>query len=142
MKKEFSYLEKDGQYFPIVEVKLKSRKNELTVKALIDSGASFSVFRPEIAQELGLDLEKGKKIYLTGIGGRILGYLHKVFVSVGNKNFLCQIIFSPEFNVSFNLLGRDNFFVPFIISFFEKNKKIIIKSYRSRTSVKRDERKI
>jgi hypothetical protein len=128
MKKEFSYLEKNGQYFPIVEVKLKNRKNELTVKALIDSGASFSVFRPEIAQELGIDLERGKKIYLTGIGGRILGYLHKVPVSLGNKNFLCKIIFSPEFNVSFNLLGRDNFFMPFIISFFEKNKKTIVES--------------
>jgi len=130
MKKEFSYFEKDGQYFPIIEVKLKNRKNELTVKALIDSGASFSVFRPEIAQELGLNLERGRKIYLTGIGGRILGYLHKVSVSVGNKNFLCKIIFSPEFNVSFNLLGRDNFFMPFIISFFEKNRKIIIKTNR------------
>lgn len=127
MKKEFYYLEKDGQYFPIIEVKLKSHKNELIVKALVDSGASFSVFRPEIAQELGLDLEKGKKIYLTGIGGRILGYLHKVSVSVGNKNFICKIIFSSEFNVSFNLLGRDNFFTPFIISFFEKNKKLLLK---------------
>ena len=128
VKKIFSYLEKDGQYFPIVEVKLKSRKNELTVKALVDSGASFSVFRPEIAQELGIVLEKGKKIYLTGIGGRILGYLHKVSVSVGNKNFLCKIIFSQEFNVSFNLLGRDNFFMPFIISFIEKDKKIIVET--------------
>ena len=128
MKKKFSYLEKDGQHFPIIEVKLKNHKNELIIKALVDSGASFSVFRSEIAQELGIDLEKGKKIYLTGIGGRILGYLHKVSVFIGNKNFICKIIFSPEFNVSFNLLGRDNFFIPFIISFFEKNKKIIIKT--------------
>jgi hypothetical protein len=39
----------------------------------------FSVFHSEIAQELGIDLEKGKKIYLVGIIERILGYLHKVF---------------------------------------------------------------
>jgi hypothetical protein len=39
----------------------------------------FSVFRSEIAQELGIDLEKGKKIYLVGIRERILGYLRKVF---------------------------------------------------------------
>ena len=129
MRKEFSYFEKDNQYFPIIEVKLKNHKNELNVKALVDSGASFSVFHPEIARELGIDLEKGKKIYLTGIGGRILGYIHKVSVSIGNKDFICKIIFSPEFNVSFNLLGRDNFFIPFIISFLEKNKKVIITSY-------------
>lgn len=128
MKKEFSYFEKDSQFFPIIEVKLKSPKNEITVKALIDSGASFSVFRPEIAEELGINLEKGKKIYLTGIGGRILGYLHEIKIELGKKNFRCKIVFSPEFNVSFNLLGRDNFFLPFIISFLEKSKKVIIKS--------------
>ncbi|MEK7087201.1 MAG: retropepsin-like aspartic protease [Patescibacteria group bacterium] len=128
MKKEFSYFEKDNQYFPIIQIKLKNRSNEINVVALIDSGASFSVFRSEIAQELGVVLEKGKKIYLTGIGGRILGYLHQLPITVGNKTFRCKIVFSPEFNVSFNLLGRNNFFLPFIISFLEKNKKVIIET--------------
>lgn len=128
MKKEFSYFEKEGQYFPLIDVTLKNSKNELTVKALVDSGASFSVFRSEIAQELGIVSERGKKIYLTGIGGRILGYLHEVSVQVEKRSFRCKIIFSPEFNVSFNLLGRDNFFIPFIISFLEKNRRIIIKT--------------
>lgn len=128
MKKEFSYFEKDNQYFPIIEIKLKGPKNEINVKALIDSGASFSVFRPEIGQELGIVLEKGKKIYLSGIGGRILGYLHKLPIILGNKTLQCKVVFSPEFNVSFNLLGRDNFFLPFIISFLEKNRKVIIEA--------------
>jgi len=128
MKKEFSYFEKDGQYFPIIEIKLIGPKKGIIVNALIDSGASFSVFRPEIAEELGIILGKGKKIYLTGIGGRILGYLHSVPISLGNKKFRCKIVFSSEFNVSFNLLGRNNFFLPFIISFLERNKKIIIKT--------------
>ncbi|MBU4298987.1 retropepsin-like domain-containing protein [Patescibacteria group bacterium] len=135
MRKEFSYFEKDSQYFPIIEVKLKGSKNELTVRALIDSGASFSVFRPEVAQDLGIALEKGKMIYLTGIGGRILGYLHELPVILLDKTFRCKIVFSPEFNVSFNLLGRDNFFLPFIISFLEKNKKIIIQENKKQLSV-------
>jgi len=76
-------------------------------------GSIFSVFRSEIAQELGVDLEKGRKIYLVCIGGRILGYLHEVSLSLGNKTFLCKVVFSSEYNVSFNLLGRDNFFLAF-----------------------------
>ena len=32
MRKEFSYFEKDNQYFPIIEVKLKNHKNELSVR--------------------------------------------------------------------------------------------------------------
>lgn len=128
MRKVFSYFEKDGQYFPIVEVKLKGPKNEIIVKALIDSGASFSVFRAEVAQELGLQIEKVKPVYLTGIGGRILGYLHTIPITLGSITFSCKIIFSSEFNVSFNLLGRDNFFAPFIISFYEQKRKVAVKS--------------
>ena len=126
MKRTFSYLKKDSQYFPVIKVKLKGPKEELTTEALIDSGASFSVFRSEVADYLGIPLEKGKPVYLTGIGGRILGYLHKIKVKVGKKSFACKVIFSKEYTVSLNILGRDNFFVPFLITFNEKFRKVII----------------
>ncbi|MCK4859930.1 MAG: retropepsin-like domain-containing protein [Candidatus Omnitrophica bacterium] len=126
MKQEFSYFRKGEQTFPVIDVELKGPKNNLTLKALVDSGASFSVFRSEVAEYLGIEIEKGKQIYLEGIGGRILGYFHKLSLRIGSKTFLCKIIFSPEMTVSFNLLGRNNFFVPFTISFQEKSKMIII----------------
>lgn len=127
MRREFSYLEKDGIYFPVIKVTLRVHDTELTVSALIDSGASFSIFHPEVAEDIGIKIEKGKIIYLTGIGGRILGYLHELKVSVDGQNFfVCKMIFSREFTVSFNLLGRDNFFKPFVISFLEKKRKIIL----------------
>ena len=126
MKQEFSYFEKDAQWFPIVEVALKRGDKEITVKALIDSGASFSVFRPEVAEYLGIKIERGKRIYLTGIGGRILGYRHAVSLTSGGHTFLCKMVFSPEFTVSFNLLGMNNFFEPFVISFCEKRRKVLI----------------
>lgn len=124
MKKEFSYFEKNGQWFPIIEVTLKHGSKQINVEALLDSGASFSVFQPEIAEYLGITIEKGSKIYLTGIGGRILGYLHKIPVTIAQTTFSCKVVFSQEFNVSLNLLGRNNFFLPFIISFFEKKRKV------------------
>ena len=94
MRSEFPYLEKDGQHFPVVRVMLRSGRKKITVNALVDSGASFSVFRPEIAEYLGIAVERGKQVYLTGIGGRILGYLHHVPLSVGGKAFRCKIVFS------------------------------------------------
>lgn len=126
MRREFPYFEKDGQYFPIVEVTLKHFKRVIIVRALVDSGASFSVFHPEVAEYLGVEIERGKKVYLTGIGGRILGYVHEISLTLAGKTFKCKIVFSREFNVSFNLLGRDNFFTPFTISFIEKNRKMVI----------------
>lgn len=128
MKLEFSYIQKGRQYFPLVDLELKCSKSEIMVKALVDSGASYSVFRAEIADYLGLNIEKGRAIYLEGIGGRILGYLHNISGQIGNKLYRLKIIFSKELTVSFNILGRDNFFHPFLITFCEKDKKIIIQT--------------
>jgi len=128
MQKEFSYSKKNSQWFPTINVVIQGPKKRKLFKALIDSGASFSVFRAEVADYLGISVEKGKPIYLTGIGGRILGYLHKIPIKVGVKKFICKIVFSKEYTVSLNILGRDNFFLPFLITFNEKEKKLILKS--------------
>lgn len=126
MKVGFPYLKKEGKFYPVIDLTLYYSKKSLTLKALVDSGASFSIFRPEIAEYFGIKIEKGKPLYLEGIGGRILGYLHNILVEVGNKKFRCQIVFSYEYNVSLNLIGRENFFPYFKITFDEKNKKIIL----------------
>jgi len=126
MKQEFPYLKKGKQSFPVVDVELKGKTRSLIVKALVDSGATFSIFRPEIADYLDIEIEKGKSIYLEGIGGRILGYLHKLPLKIVGKTFLCKLVFSEEFTVSFNLLGRDNFFLPFVITFAEKVQKVTV----------------
>ncbi|OGX27188.1 MAG: hypothetical protein A3J51_00865 [Omnitrophica WOR_2 bacterium RIFCSPHIGHO2_02_FULL_45_21] len=128
MQLEFSYLRKGEQCFPIIDVKAQYKKKALTIKALVDSGASYSVFRLEIADYLGIKLEKGKAFYLEGIAGRILGYLHIISLIIGNKTYKCKVVFSREFTVSFNILGRDTFFTPFLITFYEKKKKVLIKT--------------
>ena len=128
MQLEFSYLRKGKQSFPVIDLKAQYKKKALTIKALVDSGASYSVFRVEIADYLGIKLEKGKVLYLEGIGGRILGYLHTISIIIGNKKYRCKAVFSREFTVSFNILGRDNFFTPFFITFYEKDKKVLIKT--------------
>ncbi len=126
MKLVFPHVQKTINFYPAIDIRLFGPKDFITIKALIDSGASFSVFRPEIAEQIGIEIERGKRLYLEGIGGRILGYIHKVPVRVGNKKFECRIVFSREFTVSFNLLGRDNFFSKFLITFDEKNKEVVL----------------
>ena len=128
MRQDFPYLQKGKQFFPVVDIELMPGKKSLTVKALVDSGASFSIFRIEIAEYLGVEIEKGELIPLEGIGGRILGYMHKIPVKILDKTFPCKFVFSREFTVSFNLLGRDNFFSPFTISFTEKLQKVTVES--------------
>jgi hypothetical protein len=123
---EFSYLRKGNQYYPLIDIELTGSKGSLVVKALVDSGASLSVFRPEIANYLAIPIKKGEGLYFQGIKGRIRGYLHRVPVRVSSEKFDCNIAFSPELKISFNLLGRNNFFLPFLITFNERSQKVII----------------
>jgi predicted aspartyl protease len=126
MKHEFPYLEKGDQAFPLIDVEIIGPKGTLMVKALIDSGATFSIFRPEIAHYLGVPVYEGERLYFRGIKGRILGYLHELPVKVNGESFSCYIAFSPELDISFNLLGRNNFFHPFKITFNEKCQKVVL----------------
>ncbi len=126
MRTVFPYFQKGSTFYPVVDITLGNKKRAITLKALVDSGASFSVFRPEIAEYLDITIEKGKPFYLEGIGGRILGYLHRISAMVGKKKFRCTIVFSREFTVSFSLLGRDNFFAKFKITFDERRKQVVL----------------
>ncbi len=125
----FPYLRKGNQFFPVVDVTFLVPKRPLAIKALVDSGATFSVFRAEVLEYLGIPLSNGKPIYLEGIGGRILGYRHRIPVQVGTKRFPLSIIFSQEITVSFNLLGRDNFFREFLVIFDERNRFVRLKGH-------------
>ena len=126
MKKEFSYLKKGDQAYPLIDVELIGPKGSLVVKALLDSGATFSIFQREIANCLGVPVSSGQSLYFQGIKSRILGYLHKIPVRVNQEEFTCYIAFSSELEVSFNILGRNNFFFPFLITFNEKFQKVLI----------------
>lgn len=109
-----------GKNFPIIPITLETAGKKREFFALIDSGATISIFRGEVADILGIDIEKGKEIYLGGIGGRIKGYIHRIKIEVSGKRFICPIVFSKEYHVSFNLLGREVFFKKFRIIFEEQ----------------------
>ena len=110
----------EGQFFPVVPLRLNFKTKIIDSSALIDSGATISVFRPDVGDDLGLKIESGKEIYLGGVGGRIKGYIHKLEIEIAGKKFLCPVVFSHEYLVSFNLLGREAFFRQFKIIFEEK----------------------
>ena len=127
MSERFSYLRRGDHSIPIADVEISGRSKSLTVKALVDSGATFSIFREEVADFLGIRVEAGRRLYLEGIGGRILGYLHRLPVRIAGKHFIGKVVFSREFRISMNIMGRDNLFDPFSITFKEKEKAVEIR---------------
>jgi hypothetical protein len=122
----FPYLRRGRHAYPIVPITLSYQGRSLRTEGLLDSGANLSLFPAEIAEYLGLSLESGRPIYLSGIGGRILGYRHQVSLAVETTAFQATIVFSAEFISSFNILGRDNFFKKFRITFNERQRFVEI----------------
>lgn len=125
---KFPYLKREEKHYPIVPIILRYRDKFVLTDALVDSGANTSVFHAKIADRLNLDFKKGGKIYLGGVGGRILAYLQKLNIQIQSINFICKIAFTEEMPVSLNILGRDNFFKKFIVSFNENKKQVILKN--------------
>ena len=123
---EFKYYHNGEAYFPAIPLYISTGDKQLKLRALIDSGATISILRHEVAEELGIIIEQGEEIYLGGVGGRIKGFIHEVNLDVVGKLFRCPVVFSREYLVSFNLLGRQGFFERFMITFDEKHKRLLL----------------
>lgn len=119
---KFSYKKSlRGDYYPIIDIFVTYGNKTLEINTLIDSGATISVFKTNVAKFLGIKIESGKVIVLGGVGGRIKGYLHDLEFKIANRTLVAPVIFSYEYTVSLNLLGRSGVFENFKIIFDENN---------------------
>ncbi len=123
----FDYVERRGRAYPLIPVTLRARQ-ELTLYALVDSGAVISLFPEDVAEAIGLDLDKGEALYLTGVGGYIKGRLvPDVEAVVEGFGTQIPIVFVPYTPIELAVLGRKGFFEAFEITFREWEKKLIIR---------------
>ena len=122
----FPYQQRHGKFLPIIPIKLKSVGGEwITFDAFVDSGASYSIFTAEIGEILGLNVEDGRKIYVTvGDGSLITVYLHEIDVKIGKKTFKATVGFSKQLGIGFNIIGRKDIFERFKVCFNEKEKVV------------------
>jgi hypothetical protein len=120
---EFSYVRLREFWYPIVPIVLFHGAQKLVTRGLVDSGANFSVFNAQVADTLGVDLRAGERVELHGLG-RAVGYIHQVGMALGKYRFEARAVFSSELTVSLNILGRSDFFQPFLITFDERGRKI------------------
>lgn len=120
----FSYQKTEGQWYPIVPVTLIYQTKFVVTSGLVDSGANISLFRPEVAEALNIQIKKGREIELKGLGGKVKGYVHKVDFLIAGVSFKSEIAFLEKETVNFNLLGRKGFFERFHIHFEEASKSL------------------
>lgn len=123
---QFPYVRFHGQSYPLIPISLRYKNKGVNTFALLDSGASMSVFRPEIAKALRLPKRAaGEARLATGTGGVDIGYT-KLEVKVGKTKFMAKIGFSKNYVASFNILGREGFFHRFSICFNELMRTVVM----------------
>ena len=104
----------------------------LIFPSIVDSGADYCIFPANIAEDVGLDIEKGKKLPMHGIGGEEFIYFHKlkVFVDIEDATwqFDCPVGFSRGMSPKgVGYLGRSGFFDLFkMVSFMEEDHKVVL----------------
>jgi hypothetical protein len=123
---EFPYVKFHGRSYPLIPITLRHNRRAVNTFALLDSGASVSVFRPEIARILRLTHVKGSAVRMgTPVGGVDID-MHRVEVLVQSTQFMSNIGFSKKYAASFNIIGREGFFRHFSVCFNEIMRTVVL----------------
>lgn len=114
-----------GRYLPIIPLKVKGEDGWIIYNAFVDSGAGYSIFQSDVAEDLNLKLEDGKKEYVTiGDGSLIIVYIHQLEIQICEEEFEAAIGFSRRLGIGFNIIGRKDVFEKFKVCFDEKEKVV------------------
>ena len=103
----YSYIKLRGKYLPIIPLKIKGEEGWIIYDAFVDSGAGYSIFQSDVAEDINLKLEEGKKEYVTiGDGSLIIVYTHQLEIQIADEEFEAMVGFSRRLGIGFNIIGR------------------------------------
>lgn len=110
---EFQYRSLPGldpaMLFPALPVGLIGPGGAEDLLALVDTGATYSLFNGKRAKSIGLDLLHGKPIQLAGLSGALPARLHRVTLEILSCRIDCEVALS-ESEIRRELLGRYQLF--------------------------------
>src|SRR3954463_5866311 len=96
----FPYVRFHGKHYPLIPITLRRGKNSVNTFALLDSGASISVFRPETSRALNMPVKHKDEAHLgTANGGVNIG-ISKVSIQVEETQFMANVGFSETYAAS------------------------------------------
>ena len=122
----FDYARHRLRDIPLIPVSLKGRQGWVEIWAYLDSGAFYSLFDDKVADLLGIELTRGRRMLaVVGDGSFIPLYLHRIEVKLAKDEFEMAIGFSAKLGVGFNLLGMD-LFDRYRVTFDNKSKRVTL----------------
>jgi len=109
------------RHLPLVPVTVFGPADELSVLALVDSGAEHSVFGLDLADRLNIPLDDANAVVIVGVGGQESpAYLTDVCLKLGRHRWVGPAVFSSAVSQR-AILGQAGFFEFFTVM-FRRNK--------------------
>lgn len=87
-------------------VTLRSGMETREVTAKFDPGSTFCIFKREIGERLGFDIESGDPQWVGTVTGRFLTYGHEVTLEVLGLTTTSVVYFAADEHFAVNVLGR------------------------------------
>ena len=115
---------------PSIPITLTGKDGKYDFIALLDSGADISAIPKSIAELIGLDIS-GQKEETSGIGGNVSAVETNINIEISKGHELYNFIIPVKVILSKDefpiLLGRAGFFDKFIITFNQREERILLK---------------
>jgi hypothetical protein len=106
---------------PVIPIILRNGDAALGYEVLVDSGADLCLFDEEIGYAIGIDVRKGRRQEVFGVGGKSsIYFLHPVTIEVGGWAHKIEAGFMPNVAghvMPYGLVGQKGFFNIFVVKF-------------------------
>lgn len=110
-----------GRPVPLCDVTLLGPEGRARVRALVDSGAVYSVFPRKAAEDAGIMMAAGVKTLIQYGGSRDVGTRVRRYIELGGNRYRVDVVFVERLPFRFALLGRGGVFSQFReVTFLEK----------------------
>ena len=116
---------------PALPIILHGERNHVPVAGIVDSGADYSFIPLAFASTLGIDLAACKREDCNTAGGMSTQYIWQAGLDAEVQALGMNVHLKTAFSETpFVLLGREDFFEAFKISFDHRGLKFTLESYQ------------
>lgn len=112
-----------------IEAVLSLGKESLVCKAKVDPGAQVCLFKRELGEELGIDIESGYPRELDTLAGSLFSYGHTVVLHTLGLEFDSVVYFAESYGLRRNLLGREGWLQKIRLAIIDYDSTIYLSPY-------------
>jgi len=111
---------------PVIPITVINGNKKINYFAIVDSGADLCIFHAEIGEQIGIDIERGRKQEYSGIMKKDgTAYFHDTKIAVGGHEYKCYAGFSRDLGgMPYGILGQTGFFDLFAVTLDYNSERI------------------